>query len=121
MKYINTNRSQTSASFVQVEPTFGGQDAHINVTNTRPKIGGTTLNMVKGAVRLVKPTPVDVCQDSCGVSVNSQVELRFNAVRGDVTTVKAMRTEVNRLFDALVADFHVVDGVVPPSTATFED
>lgn len=85
-------------------------------------VGKTKVTMVNATARLNQPVSVGTPEcDPCGQpSVNSGCEIRFNVVKGDATNLAALRTELNRLVDAALADYNLLAGLLPPPSATFE-
>lgn len=121
MKYINTNRNQTASTYAQIEPMFDGSDLTFTLNTVKPNVGGKPLPMVKGNVRVMRPTAVTVCDDPCGASVNSMVEIRFNVRQGDTAVLNALLAEAKRCLEASVTDYQLANGVLPPVVATFEN
>lgn len=122
MKYLSTQRNQNAASYVQLEPTFAGTELQLSSTNTKPKIDGKSVSMVKGYARVFSKTTVeDACEPGCGVPVNNMVEIRFNCVEGDVTTFNSLLAEASRVTGIAQTNYAFAHGILPPATADFAD
>lgn len=119
--YINTIRDKANSEFVRTEPSFDGSVLQFNAVPVNPTIVGVVVPMVKGYARLSVPSPVDSCNPAvCGGSVSQTIKLEFNILRGDTAALASMRAEVLRCFDVAVADYQLANGIVPPTTATFD-
>lgn len=74
--------------------------------------------MVNGEVLLQRPKSV-TGGDNVTADVNNSIRIAFTVIQGDTAALAAMRVEANRIFDEAIA-FNIVDGLVPPVYATFE-
>lgn len=119
MKYLNTLRDKSNSDYARIEPSFDGAVLHFATKNASPNFGGQIVHMVKANARLSVPSQVEVCGEPCGVTVTAAAELTFNIVRGDVATLTALRTELNRVVDEAIADFQFANGLVPTGNADF--
>lgn len=120
MKYINTNRDTTASAFARTEPTFDGSVLIVSAQPVKANVSGSTVNMVKGHVRLTTPKSVEICDSVCAGSVNEMVEIRFNSVSG-FDNIETLRAEVIRCMDVAIAKYSLAYGVIPPATADFDD
>lgn len=119
-KYINSTRDRTTASFVQTEPTFDGTVVDFKLTSVNPSVAGVVVPMVKGLARISKPHPVESCNPNvCSGSINQAVTVEFNLLNGNKTSFEALRTEVNRVIDAAILEYNLLNGIVPPVSAAF--
>lgn len=120
MKYINTTRDKTTSDFARVQPSVDGATLHFLVKTARPMIVGTSVPMVNGTLRLAAPAPVASCDsNACSGEVTESVSIQFNIKAGNVSTLTALRTELNRVLDAAISGYNLADGIVPPATADF--
>lgn len=119
MKYINTLREKSHATFVRVEPTFDDTQIDVSSSSVTPQVAGQAVKMVKATVRITTPSEVRNCNDECVAHVNEAVALSFNLRQGGAN-LAALKAEVIRVFDDLVANYQLVNGVVPPATADFD-
>lgn len=120
MKYINTTRDKTTSDFARVNPSVDGSTLHFLVKTARPMIAGTSVPMVNGTLRLAMPSAVTPCDsNACSGEVIEAVSLQFNVKAGNVDSLTALRTELNRVFDAAISGYNLADGIVPPATADF--
>lgn len=120
MKYINTIRDRQAAEFARVEPSFDGAVVEFNINNAQPMINGQRVNMVKGFARLSVPTAVESCDSTCVGYVTEVVEIRFNEIRGGANHT-GLLAEVSRVLADAVSNYQLLNGVVPPVSATFNN
>jgi len=117
-QYMNTDRTKTSANYIQVQPEVTCIEATFNVKGVSPNVSGKVVPMVNGGIRLTSPVSIDACDSTCPVVITESVEIKFNMRRGG--DVNALRAEAVRLLDAALADYSLAYGVVPPATASFD-
>lgn len=123
LKYINTNRGTATAEFIQVDPSSDGSFVRFDVKSALPSIGGVITPMVKVSVFLSRPSPVNNPCDptACSGSVSQTARVELNLKKGNATDYAAMKAEVIRVLDEAIAQNYLLDGVVPPVTATFTE
>lgn len=112
--YINTGFVPGASEYANTEDTRHVSTASFTAKSASVKVGTATQRMTSGALTLVKPFGVIACDGECEVGqLNESVKVQINVRYGDLTSLTAMRTEVNRLLDIWQAN-NLAFGVVPP-------
>lgn len=119
MPYLNTGVETGKTQFTDVVSNAAGPNV-VNIKNKRTafRVGTTSTTAVSGSISLVEPQAIEGC-DPCDKSTfNSSMSIAWNIQAGDATRLAALRLEVDRIFDLMISDFYLDQGLTPPATST---
>lgn len=121
MSYVNTGVTPGKTEFTDVTSNTAGLNV-INIKNKRTsfRIGSASVTSVSGSISLSEPQALTGCEP-CDKSVfNSSISCSWNIQAGDGAQLTALKTELDRVYGLMVADYHLSQGLVPPATSTLE-
>lgn len=118
-RYQNVAFDRNKSTFVEVSTDAQHQtEASFTSRDVRAKIGSSVIPMVSGGLTLRKQSDAESCGQDCPVTVVESCSFQFSVKQG-AASLSALRTELNRLFDEAVVEYHLTDGLVPPVYANF--
>lgn len=114
-KYQNTGFETGSSTFVD---TNQKNEVTFRSRKVSTKVGAVIVPMVKAAATLRASSEAPVCGSECPLPIVESVKLEFSVTQGGAS-LDALRTELMRLVDSALSEYHLANGLVPPSYATF--
>lgn len=117
--YQNVGFETNKSSFVDVSNVAGPNTVSFSNKSVGVPTSVGVTKMVSGHVVLTVPFEVD-CSEQCnGATLNESLRLQWNIRQADIAQLAALRTELNRVLDQAITDYHIGSGLVPPVYATF--
>lgn len=121
---IMTQRYQNIGFNTDKSTFIGANEPKPEITFSAKRVNVALKNgiapMVKATVSLRQEQAVTPCGSTCAESVMESAQISFSILRGDDASLTALRSELNRLVDAALANYLLTDGYVPPVYAAFE-
>lgn len=117
-RYQNIGFNTDKSTFIgvnQPKPEIAFSAKRVNVS-----LKNGIAPMVKATVSLRQEKEVTPCGSTCAETVMESAQISFSILRGDDASLTALRSELNRLVDAALANYLLTDGRVPPVYAAFE-
>lgn len=118
-KYVNTGVMAGKSDFAGVrEDDLVDTLTFTSRSNTVATQQGS-VKMTSGHVSITSPFKV-VCGETCQTSyLNESIRIQWNVKYADVNALAALRAEALRVLDQAVEEFALLNGLVPPASATF--
>lgn len=117
--YQNVSAENGRSKFIRIKPDGTLDELYFTAKRTSLPIGGgSRVNTASAGLTLnsqVNVAPVGEIPQLVGNSV----KVTFNILSGDSAALTALRTEINRVLDAAIAQYNLGQGLVPPTAAAF--
>lgn len=120
MKYVNIGLTAGKSEFAGVRS--DGAVDNLNFVSKAAIVNTQqgSVRMCAGHVSLTKPFTVD-CGDTCTAAfLNESIKVQWNVKYADEASFAALETEVLRVLADARAEYNLLNGIVPPASATFQ-
>lgn len=117
IQYQNVGFSSGLSQFIE---TSAVHPVEANFRASRPVVQTSKgpVPMVKGSVVGSRETPATVCGESCPPLMRESFRIEFSILKGG--DLASLRSEVIRLLDVALDEYHLASGLVPPAYADFK-